>query len=128
MVPEVKGLLIDALKSGDYNKTKGHLKTVYEDSSSYCCLGVLCEVAGKETDLDATFVRTAFTGVGVVEGIIRKDRDDDDIEHDNDYSSYPPNDIRDWAGLTDEDMIKLANLNDEVETFQPVIDFIEANL
>lgn len=36
---------VDALRSGKYKQTKGVLK----DSNGYCCLGVLCDIAPKET-------------------------------------------------------------------------------
>ena len=41
---------------------------------------------------------------------------------------YPPDDIRDWAGLDDGEMVALANLNDKSDTFEPVIEYIETNL
>lgn len=36
-------LWVEALRSGKYKQTSGHLK----DKRGYCCLGVLCEISGK---------------------------------------------------------------------------------
>jgi hypothetical protein len=45
---------IKALRSGNYKQTIGSLKNAVEDvpdSSSYCCLGVACEVMGLVSEL-----------------------------------------------------------------------------
>ena len=42
MNPEIKAKWIEALRSGKYRQTKEYLKR----GDKYCCLGVLCEVAG----------------------------------------------------------------------------------
>lgn len=42
---KVKQLWIEALESGEYNQTKGFLKT----SEGHCCLGVLCDLYAKKT-------------------------------------------------------------------------------
>jgi hypothetical protein len=39
---------LDALRSGDYGQTKEQLG---DGKGNYCCLGVLCEVAGISSDL-----------------------------------------------------------------------------
>lgn len=36
---------IDALRSGDYAQGTGVLRSAFKDNVSYCCLGVLCEIA-----------------------------------------------------------------------------------
>lgn len=43
---ELKTKWVEALRSGDYAQTKGTLKYQDVTSVSYCCLGVLCDVAG----------------------------------------------------------------------------------
>ena len=54
MNPEWKQKWIDALRSGEYKQGYKYLRQTEEDGSiSYCCLGVLCDIAGvdwKETD------------------------------------------------------------------------------
>lgn len=42
MTPELKQKWIDALESGNYQQCRGRL----HDGKGYCCLGVLCVVAG----------------------------------------------------------------------------------
>jgi hypothetical protein len=45
----VKEKWVAALRSGEYKQTKGELVKVSGDGSqSYCCLGVLCDLAVKE--------------------------------------------------------------------------------
>lgn len=43
METKLKGLWLDALRSGDYRQTQNTLK----DNDGYCCLGVLCHVAAE---------------------------------------------------------------------------------
>lgn len=44
MNPEVKAKWVDALRSGKYEQSSGQLRS--EDG--FCCLGVLCDIYGKE--------------------------------------------------------------------------------
>jgi hypothetical protein len=48
MNPEVKRKWIEALKSGEYEQGHHSLKTKEGDRVTYCCLGVLCDLYGKE--------------------------------------------------------------------------------
>lgn len=43
---EAMRLWVQALRSGDYEQTKGNLKVINKQTgqASYCCLGVACEV------------------------------------------------------------------------------------
>ena len=43
--PEVKSAWLEALRSGQYTQTT----EVLRDETGYCCLGVLCDVYGKQT-------------------------------------------------------------------------------
>ena len=45
MTPELKGKWLEALRSGKYKQAKGVL---HKFNAGYCCLGVLCDVLGKE--------------------------------------------------------------------------------
>lgn len=38
-------LVVAALRSGKYLQGRGRLKEIFKDSISYCCMGVMCEVA-----------------------------------------------------------------------------------
>ena len=126
MVPEVKGLLLDALKSGEYQQAKGYLKIDKDGVTGYCCLGVLCDIADKVTDLDVSFSKA--DGEFRAWSISRTEKEADGYEFKNNYSAYPPDDVRDWAGLTDGQMVQLANINDEGDSFDAVIEHIETNL
>lgn len=43
MTPDLKTNWLAALRSGDFKQGTGHLRSA---QGGYCCLGVLCEVAG----------------------------------------------------------------------------------
>ena len=46
----VKNKWVKALRSGEYDQGKNRLLTVHDnDSKSFCCLGVLCELHAQET-------------------------------------------------------------------------------
>jgi len=48
-LPENIQKWVDALRSGEYNQVKGTLKGKMEDGTvGFCCLGVYCEIMGKE--------------------------------------------------------------------------------
>lgn len=47
MDPELKARWVAALRSGDYQQVRGWLRATRSDGQlGFCCLGVLCEVAG----------------------------------------------------------------------------------
>jgi hypothetical protein len=48
MNPQIKQKWVSALRSGDYQQTKGRLRK--EDK--FCCLGVLCDLYGKENNVE----------------------------------------------------------------------------
>ncbi len=55
--PEVKQKWVEALRSGRYKQGRRKLRV----GDEYCCLGVLCDIAG--TELDATWIPCpVFTG------------------------------------------------------------------
>ena len=45
MTPELKAKWLAALRSGEYVQGTGH----FEKDRKFCCLGVLCKVAGEPT-------------------------------------------------------------------------------
>jgi len=47
MLPEIKKLWIDALRSGEYKQQAGSLRQVEDGKTCFCALGVLCEIALK---------------------------------------------------------------------------------
>ena len=65
MNPEVKSLWVAALRSGDYSQGRGALAKESVGEISYCCLGVLCELAFKKglvTRSSSGFNTVTFNG------------------------------------------------------------------
>ena len=121
MDPNVKQLWLTALRSGEYTQCQSALNT----NGSYCCLGVLCEVAvgqGLEVEVTTTAHRV---GNGEIYS----------------YKSYNgetgtlPTVVKEWAGLPNVNPITtekvavyrqtLAELNDQGHTFAQIADIIE---
>jgi hypothetical protein len=48
MKTELKNRWLVALRSADYRQGVGYLRQESSDGAAYCCIGVLCEVAGAE--------------------------------------------------------------------------------
>jgi hypothetical protein len=46
MNPEIKAKWVEALRSGEYRQARRRLRLDDSAGPSYCCLGVLCELAG----------------------------------------------------------------------------------
>lgn len=114
MNKEVKEKWVAALRSGDYKQGFNRLKTVMndldgKDVSSYCCLGVLCDLASKEgiiKELNHGFFGTSLNNC-------------------NQFSL--PVEVAKWVeiDMTGE-MTILARYNDKHKlTFNQISDFIE---
>lgn len=134
MNPEIKELWLAALRSGEYTQTQSALAA----NGSYCCLGVLCEVAAQQG------VPVAVQPVAVHDGNTFKSYDGE--------TGILPNSVRGWAGLENgnpltnvkryvtrnpyegdelEDIelnFSLAELNDEGWSFADIADIIERDL
>ncbi len=112
--PEVKTEWLNALRSGEYEQTKGYLTK----DDKYCCLGVLCDIASKKgvcKKLEGIYSHVVYDG--------------------ND--SQLPTSVRIWCGFGDNpqgcnpsfDGINLISLNDnQGKSFTEIADFIEENL
>lgn len=60
---------VKALRSGKYKQTQKKLK----DETGYCCLGVLCEVAGKKfTNRNGTYYVSRTDNSGTVPDVVKK--------------------------------------------------------
>jgi len=103
MNPTVKQKWIDALTSGEYAQSAGHLR----DCHGFCCLGVLCDLYSKEHNVewnnDETFL---------------------------DEELLLPEAVVNWAGLEDGDPedkfgISLAFHNDNGKTFPHIAAIIK---
>lgn len=129
MVPEVKGLLLDALKSGEYQKAVGLLKRHNDDNTvGYCCLGVLSDVASKR-GVCAEFQRSTDP-FGVVERwyYVPEEVNDGFETFTSRNTAYLPDSVEKWSGLDIDTQTTLANINDKSSDFGPVIEYIETNL
>lgn len=74
----IKEKWVAALRSGKYEQGRDRLATITNyDETTYCCLGVLCELA-------------------VEEGIAIKTKEISSFNYDNDRS-YPPESVCKWA-------------------------------
>lgn len=100
---------VDALRSGEYKQGAGRLR--YSDDNSFCCLGVLCELAAQ---------------AGVIGPY-------DPLEgrYDGASATLPPS-VMGWAGLEDnrgryvgqDNSKELSQENDGGKTFAEIADII----
>lgn len=115
MNQEIKKKWVDALRSGEYKQGYAELRTNTEVNSSFCCLGVLCDLYSKEHNIPWE-EDGGFIGTGDV----------------------LPNNVISWAGLSDNPSPRrvglgdtertLVRLNDNGSTFKQIADIIEKEL
>jgi hypothetical protein len=119
---EVKVKWLEALRSGRYTQGTGALQRVHEDGSrSFCCLGVLCEVA---IEMGVTL----DVGAGV------SDHPKGDVVAYDGASSYPPSKVEEFATVGGVAMEgwevngqSLVNMNDNSNlSFEQIASHIEA--
>lgn len=115
---QVREAWIKALRSGEYKQTKSYLRK----DDSYCCLGVLCDLAVKE-------------------GVIGEPIVDDGIRIYGGRKTRLPAIVATWAGLASttgsfaypdqyptEGAIELTGVNDIAGyTFNQIADFIDSD-
>lgn len=104
MNPEWKMKWLRALRSGKYKQTEGALN---KGNQRMCCLGVLCDIVDPKG-----WTKTS-----------------DGFRHHGKYS-FPPSSVSLKVGLTRDDELELAEVNDEREpnAYRSVIRYIEKNL
>lgn len=116
MKTDFKAKWVKALRSGDYDQATGSLR-LKEDTHefSYCCLGVLCDVAGADWSGD----------IPKIDGEFLEDRDE----------SLLSGNALDFFGLDQKTQHHLAELNDgntdkaiHNHSFSEIADYIEKNL
>lgn len=131
LIPEFKEKWLIALRSGDYQQTKGWLRKSGE-RDGFCCLGVACDILDsglwiiggnysnpqvqhwKDKDCLPPRFATKQMFVGGY-SFIETDPDDDGYrqgEDEEDHDAYT----------------KLSNMNDHGSTFAEIADWIEVNL
>ena len=130
---------LDALRSGDYGQTKEQLG---DDKGNYCCLGVLCEVAGVPSDLVSSESSTLQYAFPVPEDVQRAHFLSDTSYADSCLPDFVLNTILEDLELSQEvasmeggpegteysDQLvnRLMTLNDESGwTFEQIADYIE---
>jgi hypothetical protein len=93
---------IYALRSGTYKQGKNYLKQTKSNRTSYCCLGVLCDLAIKD-------------------GVKLELSKEVDKHHNSQYTVFDetetclPKKVREWADLNDHElMTKLVSYNDNL--------------
>lgn len=107
MLKEYKDPWVAALRSGKYKQTTGRLV----DMHGHCCLGVLCDVVPAVAEQFDSLDRRAWTQV----------------------LNLTPSAAK-LAGLSDDNLTTLANMNDGCgsyvgeKSFAEIADYIEANL
>ncbi len=105
---KIKKRWIKALRSGQYKKTTGYLRT----GAGYCCLGVLCDLHSKET-------KTPWDGESMYMG----------------KTGGLPIEVGTWLGLTPEETrsvcangVSLVGANDAGKSFTEIASLIEEGL
>lgn len=111
MNKEIKEKWVAALRSGKYRQGK---KVLNHYNESFCCLGVLCELAIEEN------ITQKYDDLGITYGKLA------DI-------FYPPLEVCVWAGLfarnPEINGYRLASYNDELnKNFIEIADLIEKHL
>jgi hypothetical protein len=120
----IKDRWVAALRSGDYTQGQGRLHATSADGiNSFCCLGVLCDLANKENIVSTVEAYTTSDGVSVL-------YDDDE--------SWLPTSVAQWSGvdaqgtfnegLDNQEFSTLAYLNDSGATFEHIAEVIEEYL
>lgn len=123
---------IDALRSGQYEQTKGKLKrsrdqdTTFGERAGFCCLGVYCDLVEKKNP-----------------GIVKWDEDDDFVypatEEDEEWHDNQDNLVEltgelspvflDALGLNRGQQSTLIELNDDYDyDFQTIADVVESGI
>lgn len=117
MKKEVSTLWTSALRGGKYRQARETLrqttKTPKSSHSSFCCLGVLCDLYNKaHPSLQNRWIKTDGGG----------------WEHFG-RDGEPNETVRKWAGLTEGDISTLVSMNDDDEaSFKIIADYIETKL
>ena len=120
MNPEIKAQWVAALRSGEYEQGTEYLHR----GDTFCCLGVLCDLAIKAGAPEVKENRRHAGGVSVYSG----------------SESSLPSSVVEWAGLSYSDPFlvfkcgevnechPVSDFNDSGTTFNEIADLIEAQL
>ena len=112
MIEQVKQKWLSALRSGDYQQTRSYLR----NEDGFCCLGVLCDLYGKEHNVEWNLANSGIN-----------------YEFQDEPECLPPS-VVEWAGVVGTDPVIgngeafLSQLNDTGYTFNEIADLIEKHL
>lgn len=110
MDKEIRDKWCQALRSGKYSQATGYLC----DGTSFCCLGVLCEVNNEKRTLSD--IRDLDKDIPLYSYYIKNTECEYDIPEG-------------YCDLNQETIEKLVELNDDEEcSFDEIADYIERNL
>ena len=122
MNPKVKSKWLKELRSGEVDQCRGRLLSISKrntknESHSFCCLGVLCNVYSEETN-------------GVAGYVIKSNGSSKFVDDTGDYYDTDLTDrVMRWAGLNCYNTNELIELNDVYKNdFNQIADWIEKNL
>ena len=108
--------LVEALRSGDYDQTKGNLRV----GDGYCCLGVACDLYRKIEDPSMQW-KMEWNPVVCA-----------DVWQFMGAPGLLPSEVQNWLGFSTSDGASvcgpysdLSYLNDQGESFEYIADFIE---
>lgn len=105
------GMLIDALRSGDYAQACGTLKAT-APHVAYCCQGVgVSMVLGEDV-----FVWDRKGDDGTIEWGVY-----DSMER---VEKFWPDEVREWFGINEDDSENLAAMNDRGSSFNDIADWL----
>lgn len=143
MNARVKQLWLGALRSGKYKQARKALRagpsildsTGEENNESFCCLGVLCDLAVQDGVLPVP--RKDGTGTWIYGGDFW-DEGEDRYDDDGSWAALPRR-VQDWAGISGSDPViwaerdtyrnnSLAEINDAGASFDLIADLIEEEL
>lgn len=111
---DVKKRWIEALRSGDYKQTEG---TLNRNDETFCCLGVLCELAVEDGVVTKKYDDMP---AGIKDGVVGYRLTEVDFTQDEMFRKYTeydllPRSVMAWAGLEAQ--------NPDVEYHDPSSDY-----
>ncbi len=107
---------VAALRSGEYKQTKGNLK----NNNKFCCLGVMCDLQGREWHVDEW-----MDGMRIKTYHVNGKSRDGSTER---FNEFPPPAAMETVGLTRDQAGILADMNDSGATFKQIAKEIEGML
>ena len=114
MNQEIKQMWIDALLSGEYQQGKDVLHNLKDNT--FCCLGVLCDIAVKNKKLSIVEESELYTYYGC---------DNEKTELELPVCVMEWAEISDSAGKYKEGNLSLAELNDRGRSFKYIVNVIK---